>query len=178
MTKSTTKNKTKQQPTFLKSGGQAVAVTISKPEETLISRYYSVFDADDLRGFVRTAVQSTLRWMQRMINGDTLFNLQTMDHWSYDAATETLRLKNFGSKRLRDYEVVYDMNFTHGDIDEYHEGMGEILSSSWYKIHSTPTVIVEFVACCDLLYRKHHNNVSPASAIGVLHTDVDTLKAN
>lgn len=167
---------TKKKRPFLPniSSGQVVAITITKPEESLINKYSNVFDSEDLRSFVKTAVQSTIRWMQRMINGPDMFDLSTMDAWQYDYETELLSLKKHGSKRMRDYEVVYDMNFTHGDIEEYHLGMAEILSSSWYKQHSTPAVIVEFIACCDLLYRQHHNNISPAAAVGVQHTDVDS----
>ena len=87
-----------------------------------------------------------------------------------------LQLKN-PNKSLRDWERVYDVGFTKGTLDEYHIGMGSILSSFWYKLDATPPCVVELIACCDLLYSKYHGNVSPAAAAGIAHTDVDTRQA-
>ena len=153
--------------------GQVVAITVPHQDVNLINRYHPVFHSSDLRTFVKRTVHQTVRWMMRMINGSESFELETMDHWVYDENTETLRLRNPG-KKLRDYEQIFLVNFTRGNVDEFHQGMGQILSSSWYKIHMTPVTLVELVACLDILYRKHHNGISPASASGVYHTDIDS----
>ena len=175
MTKTLTKKQARLQ-SISPADGSVVAITISKPEENLISRYSSVFKSDDLRSFAREAVHSTIRWMQRMINGDNLFELETMDHWKYNVEEETLVLKDSPSRRKRDYKIVYDMQFTRKSVDEYHQGLASILSSYWYKQHATPTTVVELIACCDILYRRFHNDISPASAAGVFHTDLDMSK--
>lgn len=175
MTKTLTKKQAKLQ-SISPANGSVVAITISKPEENLISRYSSVFPSSDLRVFVREAVTSTIRWMQRMINGDNLFELETMDHWKYDPEKELLILKDSPSRRKRDYKIIYDMKFARKDVDEYHQGLASILSSYWYKQHATPTTVVELIACCDILYRRFHNDISPASAAGVFHTDLDMTK--
>ena len=152
--------------------GQVVAITVPHEDVSLIHRYHAIFNSSDVKTFVKKAVNQTVRWMMRMINGTETFELETMDYWIYDPKRETLKLKNPG-KKLRDYDQIFLTNFTRGDVNEFHQGMGQILSSSWYKIHFTPVVMVELVACLDILYRHHHNGISPASAAGVFHTDID-----
>ncbi|EHA63800.1 hypothetical protein [Synechococcus sp. WH 8016] len=154
------------------SEGQVVAITVPHQDVSLISRYHPVFHSSDLKTFVKRAVNQTVRWMMRMINGSESFELETMDHWQYDPKTETLKLRNPG-KKLRDYDQIFLTNFTRGNVNEYNQGMGQILSCSWYKIHMTPVTTVELIACLDILYRRHHNGISPASASGVFHTDID-----
>lgn len=151
--------------------GEVVHVLIDKSEETLINRYSSVFKSHDSTTFVRSVIASTIRWMQRMINGSETFTLDTMDFWSFDESKMQLSMIN-PKGALRDYERVFDMTFTNDSLDEYNQGLSSILSSFWYKIDATPPCVVELIACCDLLFTKYHDNVSPAAAASLVHTNL------
>ncbi len=153
-------------------GGELITVLIDRTEEKLINRYSGVFKTADLPGFVKSITHSTLRWMERMINGTCQFELQTMDYWRYDESTMVLKTTDL----IKDYSVAYSMEFTTKSINEYHIGLGEILSSFWYKSYAIPPCVVELIACCDLLYSKHHNNTSPAADSGTNHVDLDIRK--
>jgi hypothetical protein len=148
-----------------------VPTVINRQDERLISRYSDIFRSEDLRQFVEQVVKSTLRWMDRMVNGANSFELHTMDYWNYNPKTYILSMKN-NEKGVRDYDVAFDLSFASGSIDEYNAGMGRILSSFWYKIDATPCCIVELVACCDLIYRLNHNGNSPASDENISHVDL------
>jgi hypothetical protein len=148
-----------------------VPVVIDRQEERLISKYSAIFRSEDLRAFVSQIVHSTLRWMERMVNGSNSFELSTMDYWIYDDKSHTLKLKN-NEKDIRDHTVAFDLSFAAGNVDEYNAGMGRILSAFWYKIDATPPCVVELIACCDLIYRKHHAGSSPASDENISHVDL------
>lgn len=148
--------------------GDIITMTIPHNEVATINRYRNSLSFTDLRHFVQQTVGFTVRWMQRMINGEEMFELDTMEHWVFNREKNLLILRN-PQKRHRDYEVMYDMDFTQGDIKQYHIGMSMILSSFWYKIHALPTSVVELIAACDLLYREAHNGRSPAADAGVQH---------
>ena len=169
----TIKPRKSRKPSLTATTGEVVHLVIDRTQEDLISRYWSVFQCNELQGFARNVTNSSLRWMERMINGPDQFSLDTMDSWVFNESSMQLQLRN-PNKALRDWDRVYDMTFTKGTLDEYHIGMGSILSSFWYKLDATPPCVVEFVACCDLLYSKFHNKTSPAAAAGISHTDLDT----
>lgn len=154
-----------------------VPTVINRQDERLISRYSAIFRSEDLRQFVEQVVKSTLRWMDRMVNGCNSFELHTMDYWNFNPKSSILSMKN-NEKDKRDHEVAFDLSFASGTIDEYNAGMGRILSSFWYKIDATPCCIVELVACCDLIYRLHHNGSSPASDENISHVDLVTSVAS
>jgi len=151
--------------------GEVVHVLIDKSEETLINRYSAIFQSKDSTTFVRSVIASTIRWMQRMINGSETFTLETMDSWLFDQSTMELSMNN-PKGALRDHERIYDMSFTQGTLEDYNQGLSSILSSFWYKIDATPPCVVELIACCDLLFTKYHDNVSPAAAAGIAHTNL------
>ena len=148
-----------------------VPIIINRTEEQLIDKYKGIFKSSDLQNFANNVIRSTLRWMQRMINGPEMYELSTMDYWEFDKDHYVLSLKN-RDLEYRDYSVSFDMTFTHGDIVEYNQGMAQILNSFWYKIDATPPCVVELIACCDILYRQAHDNESPAFAQGVDHSDL------
>lgn len=173
MTTNTLKPRKSKRPSLTAASGEMVHLVIDRTQESLIARYWSVFQSNDLQSFARNITHSSLRWMERMINGPGQFTLDTMDSWVYDESKMQLQLRN-PNKSLRDWERVYDVTFTQGTLDEYHIGMGSILSSFWYKLDATPPCVVELIACCDLLYSKFHDNVSPAASAGISHTDIDT----
>ena len=160
--------------TIGKSEGEIVTITLPTSDLPVIQRYKDPLAFGDLKTFVQQAVQSTVRWMMRMVNGPARFELETMDHWTYNEEKDVLILRNPSSRRVRDYEAIFDMSFTRGDIDQYHKGLSMILSSYWYKIHAVPTSVVELIAATDILYRRHHAGISPASASGVPHVDLDS----
>ena len=154
MTTSTSKPRKSKKPTITSASGELVHLVINRSDERLISRYLSIWQSNDIHAFVRNITASSLRWMERMINGPARFTLDTMDSWAFDEEQMTLQLKN-PDKTLRDWERVYNVEFTKGTLDEYHVGMGSILSSFWYKLDATPTCVVELIACCDLLYSQY-----------------------
>ena len=147
--------------------GTIVTFTVPKEEVETIARYRYDRVIKDIRGFVQETVTHTVRWMDRMINGLERFQLDTMEHWTYDPVSELLSMKNAN----RDFDTVFDMAFTDGTIEEYNQGLSTILNSFWYKTHATPTAVVELIAAADLLYNAH-NGHSPASASGLPHVDV------
>lgn len=153
--------------------GEVIHLLIDKSEESLINRYSSTFQSNDSTTFAKTVIGSTIRWMQRMINGPETFTINTMDCWLFNESTMCLSMNN-PNRTLRDWERVYDMSFTKGTLEEYNQGLASILSSFWYKIDATPPCVVELIACCDLLFTKYHDNVSPAAAAGIAHTNLVT----
>ena len=161
---------------FGNSAGDIITMTIPPTEVATINRYRNSLSFTDIKHFVQQTVGYTIRWMQRMINGEEMFELDTMEHWVFNRQKNLLILRN-PKKRHRDYEVIFDMEFTRGDIKQYHIGMSMILSSFWYKIHALPTAIVELIAACDLLYREHHGGRSPAADAGVQHVDISEHEA-
>ena len=169
----TVKQRKSKKPSLTATNGQLVQLLIDRTQESLISRYWSVFQSNDLPSFASNITHSTLRWMERMINGPGQFTLETMDSWVFDETKMELKLRN-PNKSLRDWERVYCVEFTKGNLDDYHIGMGLILSSFWYKLDATPPCVVELIACCDLLFRRYHNQISPAASAGISHTDIDT----
>ena len=154
------------------AGGELITVLIDRSDERLINRYSTVFKASDLPTFVRSITTSTLRWMDRMINGNCQFDLDTMDYWRFDESMMILKT----TSALKDCSVAYSMEFTKQGIDDYHIGIGEILSAFWYKSYAIPPCVVELIACCDLLYSRYHDGTSPASASGTNHVDIDMRK--
>lgn len=148
------------------TSGTVVATTIASEDIGLINRYRNSSSFSDLKTFVRHMVKDGLSWMRRMINGTEMFELHTMDYWKYDKAQDILILKN-PNRSLRDNHVIYDMSFCAGTITEFLVGQGMILSSAWYQTTSLPLVVIELIACMDLLYRQHHGGRSPASDTGV-----------
>jgi len=172
MTQSTTRTKKSKLRSATNIAGEVIHVLIDRSEGNLINRYSSTFQSHDATTFAKTVIGSTIRWMQRMINGPETFTLSTMDSWSFDEPTMLLSMKN-PNKTLRDWERIYDMSFTKGTIDEYNQGLASILSSFWYKIDATPPCVVELIACCDLLFTKYHDKMSPAAAAGIAHININ-----
>jgi len=151
--------------------GEVIHLLIDRSEHNLINRYSSTFQSPDATTFAKTVIGTTLRWMQRMINGPATFTIETMDSWSFSETAMQLTMKN-PNKTLRDWERIYDMSFTQGTLEEYNQGLASILSSFWYKIDATPPCVVELIACCDLLFTKYHNKLSPAAAAGIAHINI------
>ncbi len=150
------------------SNGSIVTLTIPTEEVEIIRRYQFDIQVSDLRKFVANTISSTTKWMNRMIIGQGVFELDTMEHWIFNSTNYRLSMKV-----KRDFETVFDMSFTQGDIHQYNEGLSTILSGYWYKSHALPTAVVELIAAADILYRNHHNGTSPASASGLSHADID-----
>jgi len=152
--------------TMQQSSGTVVATTIAPEDIGLIKRYRNSSPFADLKTFVRHSVKDSVSWMRRMINGSAMFELETMDYWTYLESEDVLVLKNPG-RTLRDHHVIFDMSFCRGNIDEFFAGQGLVLSSVWYKTTSLPLTMVELIASMDILYRLHHNDRSPASDTGI-----------
>ena len=149
--------------------GEGTIVTFTVPKESVktIARYRYDRTVADIRAFVQETVHDTIRWMDRMINGLERYQLDNLEHWTYNERTMLLSLKDAN----RDYQTVFDMTFTTGSLETYNYGLATILNSFWYKQHALPTAVVELIAAADLLYNKH-NGHSPASAAGLQHVDV------
>jgi hypothetical protein len=150
----------------LEPAGTVVATTVDSSDVQLVKRYRECSTFTDLNTFVKSAVRDGISWMRRMINGSERFELRTMDYWTLDREASTLTLKNPG-KSLRNHEVIFDIDFTKGSIEQFHTGMGLILSSTWYKSYCLPLALVELVASLDLLFAEAHAGMSAASASGV-----------
>ena len=155
-----TKQTAQKPDLFASVNGKVVTMTIEHDDVRTIEKYKHSATARTLRQFAKDTVKSTIRWMERMINGQALFELESMDYWRYDRNKNKLYLTI--DKELVTQSTVFDMDFTKGTLQEYNQGMATILSSFWYKTYAAPHVVVELIACCDLLYREHHNNMSPA----------------
>lgn len=151
--------------------GRVVTLSIDHDDVKTISRYRNTDTFRSIKQFVQEAVDSSVRWMQRMINGEELFCIDSMDYWEYTPTLYRLKLKGTPSN-LRSNVVIFDMAFTKGSLAEYNQGLASILNGFWYKTAAFPPAVVELIACCDILYRQHHNNVSPAAASKVPHADL------
>ena len=151
--------------------GRVVTLSIDHDDVKTISRYRNTDTFRSIKQFVQEAVNSSVRWMERMINGEELFSIDSMDYWEFLPGSNRLRLKG-ANAALRSNVVVFDMSFTRGSIEEYNQGLASILNGFWYKTAAFPPTVVELIACCDILYRAHHNNVSPAAASKVPHADL------
>ena len=106
-----------------------------------------------------------------MINGEELFSIDSMDYWEYQPGQNRIKLKGSGG-HLRSNLIIFDMHFTKGSLEEYNQGLASILNGFWYKTAAFPPAVVELIACCDILYRQFHGNVSPAAASKVPHADL------
>ncbi len=153
--------------------GRVVTMTIDNKDLEIIGRYRRLDTFKSIQAFAKEVIQSTVRWMERMINGSCLFELDSMDDWKYDRELNQLKLIRKSSQRST--PVVFDMEFCSGTLEQYNQGLATIISSFWYKTHAMPPVVIELIACCDLLYREHHNGTSPAASARVSHTDVSQL---
>jgi len=143
--------------------GTIVTFTVPKQDVETIARYRYDRALKDIKVFVEETVNSTVRWMSRMNAGMERYELSTMEHWRFDERHDYLIMRD--SKR--DHETSLDMSFTEGSIEDYNQGLSEILSSFWYKTYAVPTSVVELIAATDILYRQRHDGVSPASANAV-----------
>lgn len=148
-------------------------MTIGNDDIEIIEKYKHSSTARTLKLFAVDVVRSSVRWMERMINGPEMFDIETMDDWEYNSEKKQLKLKR--PSRSSDGAVIFDTSFTQGTLEEYNQGLSSILSSFWYKTYAVPTALVELIACCDLLYRKYHNNMSPANAARVPYNGIKPL---
>ncbi len=153
---------------YCAADGKVVTMTLDHTDIKIIEKYKASASAKTLKQFASEVVTASIRWMERMINGPELFELSSMDYWTYQRETNKLILQ--GSDKLPQKNVVVDMSFTEGTLQEYNQGLATIISSFWYKTHALPPVVVELIACCDLLYREHHNNMSPAGTARIPYT--------
>lgn len=156
---------------FGEGDGTIVTFTVPQEEVNTIARYRYDRAIKDIKTFIQETISDTVRWMDRMTNGLEQFELDTLEHWTYNSRTERLSMKD----TKRDYDAVFDMSFTSGTIEQYNQGLATILNGFWYKTHAVPTAVVELIAAADLLYSQHHGH-SPASASGLKHVDVGQRK--
>lgn len=153
---------------FVSATGKVVTMTLDHTDIKIIEKYKASSTPKALKQFASEVVNASIRWMERMINGPQLFELASMDYWLYQRDTDKLKLK--GHEQLPQKSLVIDMNFTQGTLEEYNQGLATIISSFWYKTHAHPPVVIELIACCDLLYRENHNNMSPAGSARIPYT--------
>ena len=139
--------------------GRVVTMTIAHDDIKIIEKYKSNLSPRRLTTYCKEVIDSSIRWMERMINGPELFEIDSMDAWEYDRENDKLLLRIYNQTNQ---QPTFDMSFTKGTLEEYNQGLATLLSSFWYKSYAPPHVVVELIACCDLLYREHHNNASPA----------------
>ncbi len=139
--------------------GKVVTMTLDHTDVKIIEKYKASSSPKALKQFASDVINSSIRWMERMINGPELFELESMDYWNYKRDINKLVLK---SPEIPQKCLVIDMSFTQGTLLEYNQGLATIISRFWYKTHAHPPVVVELIACCDLLYRENHDNMSPA----------------
>ena len=146
-------------------------ISVPQPDADLISRYKNSTPFADLKSFCDSMIADGIAWLRRMVGGTEMFDLETMKYWKYNEEENTLVLCKKMSQRNK--PIKYAMDFTMTDLAGYNNGMGNILNSFWYKTYAFPLAVVELIAACDLLYRKHHNGRSPAHAAGIPHMDLD-----
>ena len=146
--------------------GTIVTFTVPQEEVHTIARYKYDRAVKDIKQFVQETVTNTVRWMSRMTAGLEQYQLETMEHWSYDRRGDYLSMKTPLGK-----DVVFDMAFTNGSIEDYNQGIATILNGFWYKTYAVPTAVIELIASADLLYRERHKGESPGQASGIAHVD-------
>ena len=156
---------------FYTKSGRVVTLSIDHDDVKTISKYRNTTSFRSVKAFVQEVISSSIRWMDRMINGEQLFELESMDYWSFDPSKNRLQFKPSGSA-LKVAPVAFDMSFTSLNIEGYNQGLASILNGLWYKTYAFPPVVVELIACCDILYRRNHSNVSPAAASKIPHADL------
>ena len=75
-------------------------MTIDHEDVEIIEKYKHSSTARTLKLFASDVVRSSIRWMERMINGPEMFDIDTMDSWEYNAEKRQLQLKKYNKRSV------------------------------------------------------------------------------